>query len=209
MDSFQETIGAFDQQAAAYQARFMDLDLYDDTYAAFCRLIPQVGARILELGCGPGNITRYLLRHRPDFNVLATDAAPGMVALAQRNNPAATCQLLDVRQLSQLPGTFEGIISGFCLPYLPREATRTLLTDCATHLTAGGALYLSAIEGDYRQSGYQLSSSGQHRSYVYYYQAADLQAELQHSGLRLVGVQRKTMGTGPNATHLILLAQKP
>lgn len=39
----------------------MDLDLYNDTYDAFCQAVYKPGARIFEIGCGPGNITRYVL----------------------------------------------------------------------------------------------------------------------------------------------------
>ena len=45
----------------------MDLDLYDDTYDTFCGEVNIENAAILEIGGGPGNITKYLINKRSDF----------------------------------------------------------------------------------------------------------------------------------------------
>jgi 2-polyprenyl-3-methyl-5-hydroxy-6-metoxy-1,4-benzoquinol methylase len=67
----------------------MDLSLYDESYDDFCQLLQKKNASILEIGCGPGNVTKYLLGKRPDYKIHATDAAPSMLALAKINNPTA------------------------------------------------------------------------------------------------------------------------
>jgi ubiquinone/menaquinone biosynthesis C-methylase UbiE len=61
MDKYERTIKTWDKLAEKYQDVFMDLSLYDDSYDAFCALLQKKDATILELGCGPGNITKYLL----------------------------------------------------------------------------------------------------------------------------------------------------
>ncbi len=81
-----------------YQEHFMDLDIYNSSYDSFCQILPE-GAEVLELGCGPGNITRYLTKLRPDLQITATDVAPNMVALAEKNVPSAKYEVLDVRRL--------------------------------------------------------------------------------------------------------------
>ncbi|AYA37148.1 class I SAM-dependent methyltransferase [Hymenobacter oligotrophus] len=210
MDQYALTFDAFDKMAQAYQDRYMELDLYNDSYDAFCALLPQPHARILELGCGPGNITRYLLAQRPDYRITATDVAPAMVQLARQNNPAASCQVLDCRALDQLTEQYEGIVCGFCLPYLSQADCAKLLRDCAARLTDVGVLYLSAIEGDYAQSGFESSSNGQHKAYVYYHQAAYLQEQLASNGFAVVKLMRKHFGKpdGTPSVHLIMVARK-
>ncbi|MBK9337663.1 MAG: class I SAM-dependent methyltransferase [Lewinellaceae bacterium] len=205
-----ETIQAWDSVAELYQTNFMDLDLYNDTYDAFCRRIEKPGAKILELGCGPGNITRYLLRKRPDFDILATDAAPNMVKLARENNPAARCEVLDCREMDRLDGPFDGIVCGFCLPYLSKEEVTKLLHDCSNLLNDDGTLYFSAIEGDYNRSGYETSSDRKTTMYVYYHQEDYLLEGLQANGFAHIDVIRKpyTKGDGSASVHLIVAAQK-
>ena len=68
----------------------MDLDLYDDTYDTFCEEVNIENATILEIGCGPGNITKYLLNKRPDFRIEGVDVSPNMILLAVANSKATT-----------------------------------------------------------------------------------------------------------------------
>jgi len=209
-NTYHDTHRAWNNVAERYQTHFMDLDLYDDTYDAFCNRLEKPGARILEIGCGPGNITRYLLRKRPDFVLLATDVAPNMVELARKNNPTAQCEVLDCRDLNRLDGPFDGIVCGFCLPYLSKEDCARLLRDCSRLLNPGGLLYLSAIEGDYARSGYETSSDGKTRMYVYLHQADYLLEGLKTNDFVNIDVIRKpyTKSDGSASIHLIILAQK-
>lgn len=83
MDPYAQTAQTWDKIAGLYQDRFMDLTLYNQTYDALCQTLPQ-NAKLLELGCGPGNITRYLLQMRPDLSILATDTSYNMLELAKK-----------------------------------------------------------------------------------------------------------------------------
>ena len=40
--------------------------------------------RILELGCGTGELTRLLIGQFPEARVVATDASPGMINVARQ-----------------------------------------------------------------------------------------------------------------------------
>jgi 16S rRNA A1518/A1519 N6-dimethyltransferase RsmA/KsgA/DIM1 with predicted DNA glycosylase/AP lyase activity len=63
MDSYQETFETWDKVALLYQEKFMNLDIYNGTYDFFCNLFSMTKPRVLEIGCGPGNITKYILTH--------------------------------------------------------------------------------------------------------------------------------------------------
>ena len=80
-------IEVFDKCATIYQDKFMDLKLYHDSFNVFCSHIKKANPDILDVACGPGNITHYLLKKRPDFKILGIDLSPNMIALAQKNNP--------------------------------------------------------------------------------------------------------------------------
>lgn len=209
-NTYHDTHRAWNNVAELYQTYFMDLDLYDDTYDAFCARLEKPGARILEIGCGPGNITRYLLCKRPDFDLLATDVAPNMVELARKNNPTAQCEVLDCRDLNRLDSPFDGIVCGFCLPYLSKDDCSRLLRDCSGLLNPGGVLYLSAIEGDYARSGYETGRSTENTMFVYYYETDYLTDELHANGFAPIELIRKpyTKSDGTASTHLIFIATR-
>ena len=129
MNRYKETFETWNKVALLYQDKFMDLDLYNETYDFVCNSIIKNKAKILEIGCGPGNITKYLLAKRPDFDIYGIDIVPNMIELAKRNNPTANFSIMDCRKISTLTTKFDGIICGFCLPYLSQTESAKLVAD--------------------------------------------------------------------------------
>lgn len=209
MDHNAAAVALFDNLANQYQAKYMRQDPYHASFDAFCRRITVPQARVLEIACGPGNITQYLLRQRPDLQILGTDLAPNMLALARQNNPTAEFQLLDGRHISQLGWQYDAIMCGFFMPYLSKEEAIKLIHDAAAQLTDNGTLYISTMEDDYRKSGLQHASSGE-ALYMYFHQADYLLEALTGSGFSDIEVQRLTT-PGQNdtvTTDLLILASK-
>jgi 2-polyprenyl-3-methyl-5-hydroxy-6-metoxy-1,4-benzoquinol methylase len=209
MDPYQITFETWNKVAALYQEKFMDLDLYNESYNMFCRLITKKNAGILEIGCGPGNITKYMVAARPDFKITAVDISKNMIDLARINNPTVNCKVMDCRNLKNIKGKFDGIICGFCIPYLSKDDTYQLLQDCAALLNPGGFLYFSTIKGDYAQSGFEAASTGD-RTYVYYYNETHFLDELVKYGFTLINLGEVDFpkANGRNQINQIFIAQK-
>jgi 2-polyprenyl-3-methyl-5-hydroxy-6-metoxy-1,4-benzoquinol methylase len=209
-DSYKITFETWDKVAAAYQENFMDLDLYDDTYDAFCGLIEKRNPGIFEIGCGPGNITKYILSKRPDFRIEAIDISPNMIKLAEENNPEVDAGVMDCREIGKLTATYDAIMCGFCLAYLAKADVAKLIKDCSDLLNRGGIIYLSTIEGSYDKSGYETGRDGQNKMFIYYYQADFLLEELQANHFEIIEQKRKSFSKKDGAiqTHLILIAKK-
>ena len=208
MDKSSQAVAVFNKLAQQYQDRFMYLDLYNDTFDVFCDNIPRPNAKILELACGPGNITRYLLSKRPDFKILGTDLAPNMLALAKENNPAASFKMMDCRGIASLDEKYDGIMVGFCLPYLNREETSKLINDASKLLNASGVIYISTMEQDYSKSGFEKSSAGD-EIFMHYYLAADLSVMLESNHFEIINLQRKDFlqKDGTITKDLIIIAK--
>ena len=209
MDKYKTTFESWNKVASLYEEHFMDLDLYNDTYDAFCEAIEKSNPKILEIGCGPGNITKYMLSKRPDFDLEGIDIAPNMVELAKKNNPNATFRVMDSRDIDQLKTKYDGIICGFCIPYLSKSDCSKLIKDTKNLLSEKGILYLSFIEGDYEKSGYQSGSSGD-QVYFYYHTLEKIQTDLSGNGFEMIDIYNKnyTRKDGTSETHTILIARK-
>lgn len=191
MDKYKETFDTWNKVASLYQARFMDLDIYNDTYDFICNSITKAGAKILDIGCGPGNIASYLLSARPDFDLVGIDVAPAMIELAKKNNPAARFVQMDIRQIDKIEAKFDGIICGFCLPYLSGADSQKLIADCYRLLNEEGLIYMSFVEGDPNKSGFKTASSGD-RTFFYYYSLDGLKQQLSKNNF-----DRLRVGTVP------------
>ena len=209
MNKTQKAVAVFDKCANQYQDRFLGFDLYNDTFDLFCETVQKENAEVLELACGPGNITKYIVQQRPDFKILGTDLAPNMIALAQKNSPSAVFQLLDCRDFLQLNQKFDGIICGFGLPYLSKKEAIQLINDAAECLNPNGVLYLSTMEDDYSKSGLKKGSTGD-EIFMHYHQEDYLSEALKQNGFKNIALQRKKFPEqdGSETTDLILIAQK-
>lgn len=211
MDHNPIAIRVFDAGAKAYQDAFMDTALYHDSFDLFCNAIEGRNAEVLELACGPGNITRYLLNKRPDLRILGTDLAPNMLDLARSNNAHAEFQLLDARAIGSLGRSFDAIMCGFCLPYLTPNEAKTLIRDAAAALRPKGVLYLSTMEDDPEKSGFKPSSSGKgEAAYIQFYRADFLTDALYASGFTLLDLSRKvyTGRNGEIVSDVLIVAKK-
>ena len=205
---YKETFDTWNKVASLYQDTFMDLNIYDKTYDVICADLKQ-NATILEIGCGPGNITRYLLSKRPDFKISGIDIAPNMIELARANNPNACFAIMDSREISNINHKYDGIIVGFCLPYLSCSESEKLIFDSKVLLHEQGLLYLSFVEGDPEKSGFQLASSGD-RIYFYYHNLENLMVQLKANSfedLKLIRVNYKKSAV-ENEMHTIIIATK-
>lgn len=209
MNPYDITLNTWNKLVQVYQDKFMNLDLYNDTYDVFYDHLSPSLLPLLELGCGPGNIAAYLLKRNANLRFHLTDGAPDMLKQALKNNPSATGSVLDARHLHTLTGPYAGIIAGFCLPYLsPADAVKWI-TDSHSLLVENGVLYLSFIEGKIEQSGFQTGSTGD-QMYVYYHEAEVLKHALAQAGFKHTQVFRKsyTRANGTLEAHCIIIAKK-
>src|SRR5690606_31954708 len=165
-------------------------------------------AKLLEIGCGPGNITKYLLSKRPDFDIFGIDIAPNMIELAKLNNPTAHFAVMDSRQINNLETKYDGIIGGFCLPYLSHTESNELISNSYDLLNDNGLIYLSFVEGDPDKSDFKIGSGG--RVYFYYHRLDDIKSQLnsfKFAEIKTFKVKYK-ISEMEFDTHTILTAKK-
>jgi SAM-dependent methyltransferase len=92
---------------------------------------------LLELGCGDGRDTRWLVAHHPF--VIATDRTD--LEDCRRRAPEATLVRLDHgKPLPFRPGTFPLVVASLSLHYFDWEQTQRIVADVRDSLVAGGHL---------------------------------------------------------------------
>ncbi len=209
MNHNQETFNTWNKVAKIYEDKFMKMDLYNETYDFFCQSIKKENANILEIGCGPGNITKYLLNKRPDLNINGIDIAPNMIELAQKNNPAANFSVMDARKIRQFECNFDAIIAGFCIPYFSYSETEQFIIDAKHLLNSNAMIYISFVEGSPSRSGLMTNKNGD-SVYFYYHELETLKALLQTNGFEGMHTFKVNFRKSETDTdiHTILIATK-
>lgn len=186
MENFELSIQRFDEFADEYAQRFMELDSYSDSIDAFCNLIKTYRPGILELGCGPGNVTKLLKIRFPEALIVAIDLAPKMIAIARKQLPDVDFRVMDVRDISTLTEKFDAVMCSFCLPFLSTTDAQKLIADCSEKLNSGGVIYISTMEGNELDAGFEATSfSKGSEIYFNYHRQENLQSALTASGFEI------------------------
>lgn len=118
-------------------------DLYQDSHSfvwqygeALLNLLnPKAGERILDLGCGTGQLTHAIAEK--EATVIGIDADAEMIAQAQRNFPDLQFQVADARSF-QLDASVDAIFSNAVLHWIPEQ--EQVAASLWRALKAGGRL---------------------------------------------------------------------
>ncbi len=137
------------------------------------------------------------------------DIAPNMIELAKLNNPTANFAVMDSRQIRNLNTKFDGIIAGFCWPYLSQTESNELIHHSYALLNPNGLIYLSFVEGEPEQSDFKTGSGG--RVFFNYHRLDDLKSELIKTGFKKIDIFKVNYKTSEATSeiHTILTATKP
>lgn len=135
---------SYDQVAAEYAEKFKD-EMDEKPFDCDCldRLAREVGnlGPICDLGCGPGQIARYLQRQGVD--ALGVDLSSRMVAEARRLNPEVHFHQGDMLSLPDADASWGGIAAFYCIIHIPREGIVDALREMKRVLKPGGVLLVT------------------------------------------------------------------
>ena len=138
------TQSSYDQVAPEYAKKFKDeMDNKPFDRACLDRVAREVGnlGPVCDLGCGPGQIARYL--HRQGVDTLGVDLSHRMVAEAQRLNPDIHFHQGDMLSLPDADNSWGGIAAFYCIIHIPREHIVDALREMKRVLKPGGMLLIA------------------------------------------------------------------
>jgi len=140
---------SYDRMADEFARRFMDE--YDDKpmdremLDRFATRVAGKG-RVCDLGCGPGQLARYLYKRGVDS--FGVDLSPKMIDEARLANPEIEFYQGDMRSLDIPDGSLAGIAALYCIIHIPRAEVTAVLRELKRVLQPGGLLLLMFQLGD-------------------------------------------------------------
>lgn len=136
-----DTIGFYAREAEAYASRGREPAVIQ--LDQFLARLP-AGASILELGCGGGQDSRYMLDR--GYNVHPTDGTPELAAEAAKrlNHPVGVLLFENIDAQAQ----YHGIFANACLLHVPRAALPAIISKIHTALKPSGTFYASYKAGE-------------------------------------------------------------
>jgi SAM-dependent methyltransferase len=129
------------------------VDIYDEifplnqAFLAFLRgYLPEESGRVLDLGCGPGDVVGLLAKE--GYQAVGIDNSEGMIAAAKANQPGIFYPY-GFEELQRLDGPFNPAwCVGNSLSYLPNDRLRPFMVDVAALLPDQGVFILQVVNWD-------------------------------------------------------------
>jgi SAM-dependent methyltransferase len=177
------TAASYDGIAEEYAARFFDelahKPLDRALLDAFAEEVRGLGTTA-DIGCGPGQIGRYL--HDHGLDVIGIDLSPQMVALASRLSPAMRFQVGSMLALDLPDASLAGIVAFYSIIHIPPHLVPQALREFSRVLRPSGLALLSFHVGDDCLRPAELFGQPVALDFQFY-QPERLAAELEAAGL--------------------------
>ncbi len=144
-----DTQATYDAVASEYAEQFRDeMDHKPFDREMLMRLARYVNGRgiICDMGCGPGQIARYL--RRQGVSVCGIDLSPEMVRHASQLNPEIPFQQGNMLALDVPDNTFGGIAAFYSIIHIPRPDVVRALGELKRVLQPDGTLLVTFHIGD-------------------------------------------------------------
>ncbi len=132
----------------------------DERSRPFVDLLARVGSEsprsVVDLGCGPGQLTATLGERWPGARVLGLDSSPDMIeAAAPYASDRVRFGRADLRQFAAAsgPGSVDVLVSNAALQWVPDH--RSLLPELVATLTPGG-WFAFQVPGNFEQPSHRL-----------------------------------------------------
>jgi SAM-dependent methyltransferase len=139
-----DTQNGYDTVASEYAEKFKDeMDNKPADRGYLDRLAQEVRklGPICDMGCGPGQIARYL--HRQGVQTLGVDLSPRMVEEAGRLNPEIHFHQGNMLALPDAENSWGGIAAFYSIIHIPREQIVNALREMKRVLKPGGVLLVT------------------------------------------------------------------
>ncbi|MFB8277707.1 class I SAM-dependent methyltransferase [Nocardia colli] len=112
--------------------------------------------RVLEIGCGTGNLTIKAKRACPGADIIGSDPDPRALALAQRKAKGLNGIRFDIGYSQELPypdGEFDRVLSALMLHHLDTDVKAATAAETWRVLRPGGRLHLLDVGGGLTEGG--------------------------------------------------------
>lgn len=144
MDKSKVAVDTYNEIASIYSEEYFndksDLPYLDN----FLSLLPSK-ARILDMGCGPGQFSKYL--YDKGFEVEGIDLSENMLEIAKKEVPEVRFKLMDMRNLNYKSNSFDGLLVSYSLIHIASDDIPLTLKGFARILKPGGCAFFITQKG--------------------------------------------------------------
>ncbi|PRX29271.1 ubiquinone/menaquinone biosynthesis C-methylase UbiE [Orenia metallireducens] len=207
MEKTEKTITAYNKNSEDYTNKFMNFPLYEKKIKEFISFL-DCGNEVLDLGCGPGNVLKWLCSSGKEFSITGVDFSEKMLKIAEKNIPEGKFYCEDITNISFDESTFDVIILSFCIVHLDDNEMKVVLEKVSKYLRNKGKIYLSFMEG--KEPGFETTSFSKEEIYYNYYEADKVRDLLANYDFEILKLSKQDYPEpdGSVTTDVFIFAEK-
>ncbi|MCR4264132.1 MAG: peptidase C39 family protein [Candidatus Roizmanbacteria bacterium] len=145
-------------------------------------------AKILDVGCGPGNYAIHLVKM--DYTVTGIDTSTEMIKIAKQKVPEAKFVLADMRKMPFENNSFDGLLSAYSLIHIPQKDIAGTLQEFNRVLKPHGRCIIMGQEGKPDQIIDEPMLPGE-KSFVNFISPDHLKHDLKRAGFLVVSIEKE------------------
>ena len=179
-----------------------------------CKLLDRFGeyvdglGPVCDLGCGPGQVARYLHDHSVD--VFGLDLSQEMVAVARKLSPDIKFKQGDMSALKEEDDSLGGITAFYSIIHIPHHQIADVLRELLRVLVPGGYLLLAFHIGDevlHKDEIFEIPVSID----TVFFQPEKVEIYLKKAGFEIVEIieRENYVGLEYESRRAFIFAQKP
>jgi ubiquinone/menaquinone biosynthesis C-methylase UbiE len=206
MDKTMIAVKTYNKIAQAYAKEFFD-DKIDLKYLdKFLSLLPQK-AKILDIGCGPGNYTKHMMERR--FIAEGIDLSRGMIKIAKKLVPNGKFKIMDMRKLKYSEKSFDGLCVAYSLYHIASNQTFSTLKEFFRVLKPDGLIILMLQKGK-GEGIIPEPFNPKEKMFFKYYEKGEIKNLLRKSGFEVIYEAERTPRSGLELKQkkLFIIARK-
>jgi len=182
MDETQTTIQSYNQNAKAYADKFMCHEPYVKQAKAFAELL-RSGDRVLDIGCGPGNVAKQLLAVK-SLQITGVDLSEEMVKLASANVPSGRFFCQDIRHVDFDEASFDAVVLSFSIVHLKDAEADKLLRQAISWTKRNAYMFVSFMAG--KVAGFEQTSFSRQPIFFNYCDHGKIAQLLSEQGVEII-----------------------
>lgn len=192
------TVADATADAESYLPEIFESPMFEEFNAA----LP--GKKILDVGCGPGLLSKYYAEH--GYDVTGMDFSEAMIGAAEKNCENCKFVVVNALDVDVVEGKFDGIVAFHLIQFLDRDEIIELFGKIADKLSGGGRFMLVFTNTCHAKSGCNVIENTGLSEYWNRWGLEDISPLFERGGLKIVKFEWAKMPSGDRP--FIFVAEK-
>ena len=140
-------IRLYSEHSSLFDEKIGSLKNYDESYTYFLKNAKRNG-NLLDLACGPGNVSAFIRKLKPEIEITCVDLSDNMLEIAKKKLVKGSFYKSDILDIAVPEKKYDLITCAFGIPYIESSEVGKFVDEVTRFAKKDTAVYISCMAGD-------------------------------------------------------------